>query len=258
MQPKLFPPPVGLGGGGGGAPRRSSARGVAVDCVGRGYHICWRWLARHMASRSSEGMPSRSFVIGTIAYSLGKKAEESKSHEWTVYLRAANPEEDMSTYVKKVVFHLHPTLQPPSRTVEQGPFEVTEQGWGEFEIQLQVYFHDSREKPIDLATMLKLYPDGDANAPQNPAKPVVSERYDEFVFSNPSDALRQRLAADIVPNGRGWKSSPHARWFGDHDGNAQEASLQQMHQQITAELQNASKRRRLLEDELKHLRGEAD
>ena len=203
-------------------------------------------------------MPSRSFVIGTIAYSLGKKAEESKSHEWTVYLRAANPEEDMSTYVKKVVFHLHPTLQPPSRTVEQGPFEVTEQGWGEFEIQLQVYFHDSREKPIDLATMLKLYPDGDANAPQNPAKPVVSERYDEFVFSNPSDALRQRLAADIVPNGRGWKSSPHARWFGDHDGNAQEASLQQMHQQITAELQNASKRRRLLEDELKHLRGEAD
>ena len=92
----------------------------------------------------------------------------------------------MSTYIKKVVFHLHPTLQPPSRTVETAPFEVTEQGWGEFEISLQVFFHDSK-KPVELSTMLKLYPDGDANAPQNPAKPVVSERYDEFVFNHPSE-----------------------------------------------------------------------
>ena len=106
--------------------------------------------------------------------------------------------------------------------------------------------------------MLKLYPDGDANAPQNPAKPVVSERYDEFVFNHPSEGLRQRLAADLVPSTKGWKTSPHAKWFGDFDGDTQQAQQQQIYQQITAELQNASKRRRLLEEELKHLRGEAD
>ena len=36
---------------------------------------------------------------------------------------------------------------------------------------------------------------------------------------------------------------------------AQEASLQQIYQQITAELQNASKRRRMLEDEIAAMRG---
>ena len=205
-----------------------------------------------MADPASE-LPSRAFVIGSIAYSLGKKAEESRSHEWTVFIRSANPDEDMSTFVKKVVFHLHPTLQPPQRTIEVAPFEVTEQGWGEFEISLQVFFHDSREKPIELSHMLKLYPDGDANAPQNPAKPVVSERYDEFVFNNLSDGLRQRLNADVVPSQRGWRHSQHAKWFGDFDGDAQQAALQQAYQAITADLQNASKRRRILEDEVKQL-----
>ena len=77
---------------------------------------------------SEEEHLHKPFVLGSIAYSLGKKAEESKSHEWTVYLRAANPDEDMSVFIKKVVFMLHPTLQPPTRTLESAPFEVTEQG----------------------------------------------------------------------------------------------------------------------------------
>lgn len=58
----------------------------------------------------------KSFVIGSIAHWLGKKAEESRSHEWTIYLRASNPDEDLSKFVKKVVFNLHPTLQPPTRS----------------------------------------------------------------------------------------------------------------------------------------------
>ena len=200
---------------------------------------------------------SKAFVVGSIAYNLGKKADESRSHEWTVYIRAANRDEDLSNVVKKVVFHLHPTLSPPQRTVEAGPFEVTDQGWGEFEIQLQVFFHDSREKPMELTHMLKLYPDGDANAPQNPAKPVVSERYDEFVFNTPSEGLRKRLQADVVPSSRGWGHSQHAKWFGGFDGDAQQTEQQRIYQVITSELQNASKRRRLLEEDLKRLQGES-
>ena len=58
----------------------------------------------------------------------GKKADETRPQEWTVFLRSANADEDMSTYIKKVVFILHPTLQPPTRVLETAPFEVTEFG----------------------------------------------------------------------------------------------------------------------------------
>ena len=192
----------------------------------------------------------KSFVIGTIAYALGKKAEETKSHEWCVYIRAANPDEDISTFIKKVVFILHPTLQPPTRTLETGPFEVTEQGWGEFEITFQIFFHDSRETPVELKHMLKLYPDENAPAPAHGVpKPVVSERYDEFVFNSPSDALRQRLTADAAPSPKGWRHSTHAKYFTDYESEAPQDSLQAIYQQITAQLQDASKRRRLLEED---------
>eukprot|EP00322_Chrysochromulina_rotalis_P015990 CAMPEP_0115850970 /NCGR_PEP_ID=MMETSP0287-20121206/12238_1 /TAXON_ID=412157 /ORGANISM="Chrysochromulina rotalis, Strain UIO044" /LENGTH=208 /DNA_ID=CAMNT_0003304983 /DNA_START=3 /DNA_END=629 /DNA_ORIENTATION=+ len=201
----------------------------------------------------ADNAPSKAFVIGSIAHWLGKKAEESRSHEWTIYLRAANPEEDLSVYIKKVVFILHPTLQPPTRTLETGPFEVTDQGWGEFEVTLQVFFHDSREKPVELQHMLKLYPEGDSQ--QLVAKPVVAERYDEFVFNSPSEGLRQRLTADVSSSSKGWRQSANGKWFTDHDAEApvEAQALQQAYQVITSELQVASKRRRTLEDELKQL-----
>ena len=191
----------------------------------------------------------KGFVLGSIAYPLPKgKADDSKSHEWTVYVRAANPDEDPSLYIKKVVFHLHPTLQPPSRTLDTAPFEVTEQGWGEFEISVQIFFHDSKERPVDMLHQLKLYPPNDAPA-SAVAKPVVAERYDEFVFNSPSDALRQRLAADVVPSPKGYKHSAHAKHFTDFDEGAAPDRLQEIYTHITAQLQEASKRRRLLDEE---------
>ncbi|KOO21663.1 protein af-9-like protein [Chrysochromulina tobinii] len=209
-----------------------------------------------MATGESSDALSKPFVIGSIATWLGKKAEESRSHEWTIYLRAANPEEDLSLIVRKVVFVLHPTLQPPTRTIETAPFEVTDQGWGEFEVTLQVYFHDSRDKPIELSHMLKLYPPGEQV--NIAGKPVVAERYDEFVFNSPSEGLRQRLLTEAPPSIKGWKHSANGKWFTDFEADApvESQSLQQIYQVITSELQTASKRRRLLEDELKQLQGQ--
>jgi|EP00900_Chrysochromulina_parva_P017346 hypothetical protein len=241
-----------------------------------------------MATGESSDALSKPFVIGSIATWLGKKAEESRSHEWTIYLRAANPEEDLSLIVRKVVFVLHPTLQPPTRSersqsramperpapptrlprararfaprlfaaIETAPFEVTDQGWGEFEVTLQVYFHDSRDKPIELSHMLKLYPPGEQV--NIAGKPVVAERYDEFVFNSPSEGLRQRLLTEAPPSIKGWKHSANGKWFTDFEADApvESQSLQQIYQVITSELQTASKRRRLLEDELKQLQGQ--
>ena len=72
------------------------------------------------------------------------------SHKWTVYVRSAN-NEDLSVIVKRVVFQLHPSFQNPTRVVEQQPFELSESGWGEFEIAITLYFHsDVCEKRLDL------------------------------------------------------------------------------------------------------------
>jgi YEATS domain-containing protein 4 len=65
------------------------------------------------------------------------------------------------------------------------PYEVTEYGWGEFEVRIQIHFHDPLEKPVDIIHMLVLYPP--ANQPPSTKKvsPVlISEQFDsKFIRS---------------------------------------------------------------------------
>ncbi len=70
------------------------------------------------------------------------------------------------------------------RTVEKPPFEIQEQGWGEFEITVRIHFVDSSEKPVEIQHILKLF--NDDKTGQTPRKPIVSEQYDEIVFSEPT------------------------------------------------------------------------
>ncbi|XP_031476223.1 transcription initiation factor TFIID subunit 14b [Nymphaea colorata] len=131
-------------------------------------------------------------VYGTISFWLGKKASEFQSHKWTVYVRGAN-NEDLSVAVKRVVFQLHSSFNNPTRIVESAPFELSESGWGEFEIAITLFFHnDVSDKQLDLYHHLKLYPD-DESGPQSPKKPVVVESYDEIVFLEPSEAFVARV-----------------------------------------------------------------
>jgi YEATS domain-containing protein 4 len=131
-------------------------------------------------------------VMGTVAWYLGKKASETMTHKWTVYVRGARGQ-DLSYCIKKVVFQLHSSFAVPLRPMEQQPFEVVEGGWGEFEIGIQLYFQDDCcEKPLELAHKLKLYTDDDRHPQQSSKKPVVSETYEELVFSEPTEAFWRR------------------------------------------------------------------
>ncbi|KAL0923330.1 hypothetical protein M5K25_007382 [Dendrobium thyrsiflorum] len=140
-------------------------------------------------------------VYGTISFWLGKKASEYNSHKWTVYVRGAT-NEDLGVIVKRVVFQLHPSFNNPTRIVESPPFELSESGWGEFEIAITLFFHnDVCDKQLDLYHQLKLYPEED-NGPQSTKKPVVIETYDEIVFFEPSEAFFLRVQnhpAAMVP-----------------------------------------------------------
>ena len=37
---------------------------------------------------------------------------------------------------------------------------MTEEGWGEFEAAIEIYFHDPEEAPVNLVHMIKLHPPG--------------------------------------------------------------------------------------------------
>ncbi|KAL9245649.1 hypothetical protein vseg_019274 [Gypsophila vaccaria] len=131
-------------------------------------------------------------VYGTIAFWLGRKATEAQSHKWTVYVRSAT-NEDLTVVVKRVVFQLHPSFNNPVRVVESPPFELSECGWGEFEIAISLYFHaDVCEKKLDLFHQLKLYPQEEAG-PQSTKRPVVMESYDEIVFPDPTESFLARV-----------------------------------------------------------------
>ncbi|CAH9119313.1 unnamed protein product [Cuscuta epithymum] len=131
-------------------------------------------------------------VYGTIAFWLGKKATETQSHKWTVYVRGAT-NEDLGVVIKRVVFQLHPSFNNPMRVVESPPFELSECGWGEFEIRISLFFHnDVSEKKLDLYHHLKLYSEAEPG-PVTTKRPVVVETYDEIVFPEPSEQFLSRV-----------------------------------------------------------------
>ncbi|XP_038705636.1 transcription initiation factor TFIID subunit 14b-like isoform X1 [Tripterygium wilfordii] len=131
-------------------------------------------------------------VYGNIAFWLGKKANEYQSHKWTVYVRGAT-NEDLGLVIKRAVFQLHSSFNNPTRVLESPPFELSESGWGEFEIAITLFFHnDVCDKPLNLFHHLKLYPE-DESGPMSMKKPVVVESYDEIVFPEPSEGFLARV-----------------------------------------------------------------
>ena len=67
--------------------------------------------------------------------------------------------------------------------IEQPPFEISETGWGEFELAIKLHFvPESNEKPVPLYHNLRLHPyeeDGTILS-ANKNKPVSSFQYDEL------------------------------------------------------------------------------
>ena len=83
------------------------------------------------------------------------------------------------------------------RTLEKPPYEVTETGWGEFEIGVTVHFaDDAGEKAVDLVAPLKLHHEVEPGAPKpdksQAKRPVVKEKYEELVFHEPHEDFLKR------------------------------------------------------------------
>ena len=140
----------------------------------------------------------KAIIYGSISFFQGKKVNKNRTHRWACYVRGQCGE-DISCFIKTVVFKLHTTFVNPYRVVVRPPFEIHEYGWGEFEIEMKIYFHDNRESPLELTHMLQLYPKHHST-PLSLKKAIVSEHYDEIVFTNPYPEFYQRLSLfDGVP-----------------------------------------------------------
>lgn len=109
--------------------------------------------------------------------------------------------EDISYWLKKVQFKLHETYTNSLRTVEAPPFEVTETGWGEFEVSIKLYFvPEANEKAQTMWHALKLHPYGpDADAQRERREPVLSQNYEEIIFNEPVEAFYDVLTAGAPP-----------------------------------------------------------
>ncbi|BGP12937.1 hypothetical protein JCM10213_004357 [Rhodosporidiobolus nylandii] len=149
------------------------------------------------------------------------------THRWTVGVRSAasppyaNPHpanqiggaDDLSYMIKKVTFKIYESYKNPLRSIEQPPFEVTETGWGEFDIQIKIFFvPEANEKPLNFSHHLKLHPwpvdpilyhtpvppgepipEAQLVHPQPVLSPVHSWQYEEIVFTEPTEAFYATL-----------------------------------------------------------------
>ncbi|KAJ8736755.1 hypothetical protein PYW07_000026 [Mythimna separata] len=138
-------------------------------------------------------------VFGNIARYFGKKREEDgHTHQWTVYVKPFL-NEDMSAYVKKVHFKLHESYSNPNRIITKMPYEITETGWGEFEIVIKIFFLDPNERPVTLYHILKLFQSPlTVGGPPQTGRVLCSEAYDEIVFQEPT-LLMQHLINSAKP-----------------------------------------------------------
>ena len=146
---------------------------------------------------------TRGIVHGTIATSKGKKlTDDEASHKWSCYVRGPD-DYDISPFIKQVVFTLHPSFNNQIRYLKSPPYEVHEEGWGEFDIGIKIHFpSDSGLRPIEILHQLKLYPNDQAAAAQSLSKkPVVNEIYEELVFTDPEPTYAKRLTTMVLGAG---------------------------------------------------------
>lgn len=97
--------------------------------------------------------------------------------------------EDISRFVTKVEFELDPSFPEPVVTVYKPPFEMHEVGWGQFPINIKLFFADPVCKPVETVKDLVLFDD------MNPTtkRPIVTEDYNELVFVDPSPLMLKLL-----------------------------------------------------------------
>ncbi|XP_792019.1 YEATS domain-containing protein 4 [Strongylocentrotus purpuratus] len=189
-------------------------------------------------------------VYGNISRYFGKKREEDgHTHQWTIYVKPYK-NEDLSTYVKKIQFKLHESYANPLRVVSKPPYEVTETGWGEFEITVKIFFVDPNERPVTVYHFLKLFQSSAGLVLGK--KTLFSEHYDELIFQDPTAMMQQLLTGTRALTLGSYK---HETDFEEMEGKTV-SSLQSARKKIRHEIQDLNERLKQSKEAIVHFKEE--
>ena len=137
---------------------------------------------------------TRCVYVGSVAQYQPQRAavDPQKTHRWSVFVRGVGEEDSLEGVVEKVVFVLHPTFPNPVRVVySPAPLELMEEGWGEFDIQVQLHCRGGGR--VDFLHPLRLHHTDPQGKPIVSTKPLLSETFEELVFVDPPLDLEQAL-----------------------------------------------------------------
>ena len=67
-------------------------------------------------------------------------SQHKNTHRWAMFVTLNDSPEETSKYIKKVVYHLHPTFKPSVITVSEAPFLLSRLGWGYFDVEMEIHF----------------------------------------------------------------------------------------------------------------------
>ncbi|CAL1296824.1 unnamed protein product [Larinioides sclopetarius] len=100
-------------------------------------------------------------IIGNISKFIPvwmrDESDQHITHKWMIYVRGDKNGPNIESFVKKVRFFLHSSYRPNDIVeISSPPFHLIKRGWGEFEVRVQIFFHDPRNKPVDIQHTLKL------------------------------------------------------------------------------------------------------
>ena len=79
--------------------------------------------------------------------------------------------------------------------IDKPPFSIVRNGWGEFDINITIYFQDINEEPVTKIHAIRIF-HHNQNQRATAKKPVVNETYDEIVFCEPTEFFFHMLTDD--------------------------------------------------------------
>jgi len=97
----------------------------------------------------------RRIVVGNVSKYISEDKRDPRLKEfpykWMIYVDGTPKPEDITAYVSKVEFYLHESYKPNHIiTVSQPPFHLSRYAWGETQIKVRMFFHDARNKPVEV------------------------------------------------------------------------------------------------------------
>lgn len=160
-------------------------------------------------------------VLGHSAQWRKKPTVEGYTHDWTILVRGEDGQ-SIGHFVEKVVFFLHESFAKPKRgetstfiacicvpmcsislpVVKDPPYQVSESGYGSFNLPVEVYFRNKDEPK-------KVRFEYDLLLPNLNDPPINQIRSECLTFQNPSEEFRQKLLkAGGVETGGGGGAVP--------------------------------------------------